>query len=125
MRVLTRAKDKQETEGNWAVPPNCFALLLFNKAVVNLADPASMLWLFCTTPEQHETAQHINEPGHKSLHKMKHVCVCDPCNDQQQLMIILLFSSHMCDFNLGRGANSKDIGGNKAELRMSYIHDLI
>lgn len=31
----------------------------------------------------------------------------------------------MLDFNLRRGANSKEIGGNKAELRMNYIHDLI
>lgn len=31
----------------------------------------------------------------------------------------------MFDFNFRRGANSKEIGGNKAELRMSYIYDLI
>lgn len=56
MRVFRRVKEKQETEGNWAVPSNCFALLLFNKGIVNLAEPACMLWLLCTTPEQHKTA---------------------------------------------------------------------
>lgn len=51
MRVFGRVKEKQETEGNWAVPSNCFALLLFNKGIVNLAEPVCMLWLLCTTPE--------------------------------------------------------------------------
>lgn len=31
----------------------------------------------------------------------------------------------MFDFNLRRGANSKEIGGNRAELRINYICDLI
>lgn len=51
MRVFRRGKEKQETEGNWAVPSSCFALLLSNKGVLNLTEPASVLWLLCTTPE--------------------------------------------------------------------------